>query len=78
VAECAVVGVPDEEWGETVKAVVVMKPGQTVSADVQIEYCKNNLASYKKPRQVVFAESLPLTAVGKINRRALRLSGINS
>jgi len=74
VAQCAVIGVPDEEWGEIVTAFVVLHSEQRASAEDLIELCKANLASYKKPRQVVFVESLPLSPVGKVMRRALRNS----
>lgn len=72
VAQVAVVGVPDEEWGEAIKAVVVLKPGATATADELTDLCRNNLADYKKPRIIEFADELPLSPVGKIMRRALR------
>jgi acyl-CoA synthetase (AMP-forming)/AMP-acid ligase II len=72
VALCAVVGVPDEEWGEVIKAFVVRKPGAAVGADELIALCRAQLASYKKPRQIEFVESLPLSPIGKVMRRALR------
>ena len=72
VALAAVVGVPDEEWGEAIKAVIVVKPGADVTSDELIALCRDNLADYKKPRQVEFADELPLSPVGKIMRRALR------
>jgi acyl-CoA synthetase (AMP-forming)/AMP-acid ligase II len=72
VAQCAAVGVPDNEWGEIIKAFVVLHAEQAATAEELIELCKANLASYKKPRQVVFVESLPLSPVGKVMRRALR------
>ena len=72
VDQAAVVGVPDEEWGETIKAVIVLKPGQSASEDDLIALCRDNLADYKKPRLIEFADELPLSPVGKIMRRALR------
>jgi acyl-CoA synthetase (AMP-forming)/AMP-acid ligase II len=72
VEHCAVVGEPDEEWGEAIKAFVVLRAGQQASPDELIELCKEHLASYKKPRKVVFVDALPLSPVGKVMRRALR------
>ena len=71
VSQVAVVGAPDEEWGEIIRAVVVLKPGATATEDELIELCRDNLASYKKPRIVEFVDELPLSPVGKIMRRAL-------
>jgi acyl-CoA synthetase (AMP-forming)/AMP-acid ligase II len=71
VTQCAVVGVPDEEWGEAIKAFVVLRPGHTASAEELIQLCRDNLAGYKKPRVIEFVEALPLSPVGKIMRRAL-------
>jgi long-chain acyl-CoA synthetase len=59
VAECAVIGIPDPKWVQSVRAVVVLRPGTTASEDDLIAHCKAQLASYKKPRSVVFAEALP-------------------
>ena len=70
VALCAVVGVPDDEWGEVIKAFVVKKPGVAVAADELVALCRAHLASYKKPRQIEFVESLPLSPVGKVMRPA--------
>ncbi len=72
VREAAVVGVPDEYRGETVKAFVSLKPGESVSEDSLIAFCKERMAAYKYPRQIEFVEELPKTASGKILRRELR------
>ena len=71
VSEVAVVGMPDDEWGEIIRAVVVLKPGTTATEDELVRLCRDNLASYKKPRIVEFVDELPLSPVGKIMRRAL-------
>jgi len=72
VQDCAVVGVPDEKWGEAVKAVVELKSGQSVSAPELIALCKERLGSVKTPKSVEFAETLPRSPVGKVMRRAVR------
>jgi fatty-acyl-CoA synthase len=75
VAEVAVVGVPDEHWGEAVAAFVVRKPGGDLDESGVIEHCRQNLASYKKPRHVFFIEELPRTSVGKVSKEVLRQRG---
>ncbi len=72
VSEAAVIGVPDEEWGEVPMAVVVLKPGESAAPEELMEYCRANLAGYKRPRCVVFCEELPRNAMGKVLRRVLR------
>ncbi len=72
VLESAVFGVPDEQWGESVKAVVVLKPGQSASAEEIIAAASEHLASYQKPRSVDFVDSLPKAPTGKILKRELR------
>jgi long-chain acyl-CoA synthetase len=74
VAEVAVVGVPDDQWGEAVKAVVCLKEGERVSGQELIDFCKEHLSSYKKPRSVDFVNTLPKNPVGKILRREVRES----
>jgi len=72
VAEVAVIGVPDEKWGETVKAVVVLKPGSTPDAAGIITWARERIAAYKAPKSVEFIAALPRNASGKILRRELR------
>ena len=72
VREAAVVGVPDEYRGETVKAYVSLKPGATVTEEELVTYCRQQLAAYKYPRSIQFVDDLPKTTTGKILRRALR------
>ncbi|QKV20178.1 class I adenylate-forming enzyme family protein [Oricola thermophila] len=72
IREVAVIGVPDEKWGEAVAALVVVNDGHSLSETDVIDYCRENLASYKKPRQVHFREALPRSSLGKIVKTALR------
>ncbi|MBW1777703.1 MAG: long-chain-fatty-acid--CoA ligase [Deltaproteobacteria bacterium] len=72
ILEAAVFGVPDETWGEAVKAAVVLKPGETATPEELIAFCKTHLASYKAPKSVDFIEALPKTGSGKIFKKALR------
>ena len=72
VLEVAVVGIPDDEWGESVKAFVVLKPGRDTNEAEIIQTAKANLASYQKPRSVEFVKELPKAPTGKILKRKLR------
>ena len=72
VLECAVIGVPDEEWGESVKAVVVLKPDAQASEQEIIDTAAEHLARYQKPKSVDFVDSLPKAPTGKILKRDLK------
>jgi long-chain acyl-CoA synthetase len=72
VAEVAVIGVPDEHSGESVRAYVVMKAGKTMTLDDLRNFCKKTLTGYKIPKQLVLKKELPKTPVGKILRKDLR------
>jgi long-chain acyl-CoA synthetase len=72
VHEVAVIGVPDDAWGEAVKAIVVPQPGAELTEEMVIEHCRANIASYKKPKSVDFVEQLPRSALGKVLKHELR------
>ncbi|MFY9569790.1 MAG: o-succinylbenzoate--CoA ligase, partial [Blastocatellia bacterium] len=72
VLEAAVIAAPDERWGETVCALVVLKPGAKASEDELIEFCRAHLAHFKCPRRIQFIDALPRTATGKIQKNVLR------
>ena len=72
VAEVAVIGVPDEKWGELVLALVVKSPGSSLTEDELIAYTKTKLAGYKCPKRIEFRDSLARTATGKLQKFKLR------
>lgn len=73
VREAAVIGVPDEKWGESVKAFVVRQPGADVDEADLVQHCRDHIASYKKPRSVEFLDALPrMASTSKVDKKALR------
>jgi long-chain acyl-CoA synthetase len=72
VSEVAVIGVPDERFGEALLAAIVLLPGRQVSADEIIAHCRGQIGGYKIPRRIAFVEALPRSAVGKVLKRDLR------
>ena len=72
VADVGVIGMPDEKWGEVGMAIVVPKPGEEVTAESVIEFCRGRLAKYKIPKKVAFTTELPRTATGKILKKELK------
>jgi fatty-acyl-CoA synthase len=72
IAEAAVIGVPDAVWGEVGRAIVVVKPGQTIAEADIMAHCRANLARFKLPRSVLFTDTLPRNATGKVHKPTLR------
>jgi fatty-acyl-CoA synthase len=72
VLECAVIGVPDAEWGESLRAYVVLRAGHIVTEGEVIDFCRQGLADYKRPRKVLFLQELPRNPTGKVLKRELR------
>jgi acyl-CoA synthetase (AMP-forming)/AMP-acid ligase II len=72
VQDAAVIGIPDETWGECVRAIIVPRQGVQPSEGDILQLCETHLASYKKPRSIVFVAELPRDPIGKVLRRELR------
>ena len=72
VAACAVIGIPSEQWGESVHVAVVLKPGQAAAAEDLIAHCRKLIAGYKCPRSVTFVDALPMSGAGKVLKTLLR------
>jgi len=72
IADAAVIGIPDEIWGESVRAVITVKAGEKMTEDEVIEFCKEHLASYKKPKSIIFVDALPKNPLGKVSKKELR------
>jgi acyl-CoA synthetase (AMP-forming)/AMP-acid ligase II len=72
VAEAAVIGVPDEKWGETIKALVVLRQGVTCTEPELIEFCRGRLAHFKAPTSIEVRDALLRTATGKLQKFKLR------
>jgi long-chain acyl-CoA synthetase len=71
VADCGIIGVPHPQWIQTVKAIIVLRPGGEASERDIIEHCREHIASYKKPSSVEFREDMPRTATGGIDYKQL-------
>jgi long-chain acyl-CoA synthetase len=72
VLEAAVFGVPDDEWGESVRAVVTLKPNMSATEEELIDHCRKQVAGYKKPKKIDFIAEMPKSFAGKILKRELK------
>jgi len=72
VQDCAVIGVPDEKWGEAVKAIVQLKPAMTTDESALLAFCKSKLGSVKTPKSIEFVDDLPRSPAGKVLKTELR------
>ena len=77
VAEAAVVGVPDDRWGEVGRAYVIAREGRSVDPEAVAAHCRGRLAKYKVPATIVVTESIPRTASGKVQKHVLRARALD-
>lgn len=72
ILDCAIIGIPDEQWGEKIRAIVVADNVNNLTEELVIDFCNKNLASYKKPESVIFINKIPRNSMGKIHKQDLR------
>ena len=72
VVECAVIGIPDEQYGEVLFAAIVTQPGKTLTSEQIVEHCRTRIGGYKIPRQMAFVPQLPKSAMGKTLKNEIR------
>ncbi len=72
VADASLIGVPDPEWGQQPRACIVLKPAETATEQEIIDFCKERVSAFKRPRSIVFIDELPRTSTGKVQRKVLR------
>jgi acyl-CoA synthetase (AMP-forming)/AMP-acid ligase II len=68
IRDCAVIGLPDEKWGEVVTAVIVAKPETAINENEIMDYCKAKMAAFKVPKKVIVTDAIPRTATGKVQK----------
>jgi long-chain acyl-CoA synthetase len=73
VSQCAVIGIPDPKWGESVHAIVVLRPNMSATEAELIDHCRPLIANYKCPRSIEFRSEMPMSAAGKIVKGPLRV-----
>ena len=72
ISQAAVIGIADDRMGEVAKAFIVLKPGQSLDADTLMQWCRDNMANYKVPREIEFTQDLPTNAAGKVMKYVLK------
>ena len=72
VDEAAIIGIPDLDWGERVRAIIVLKPNEVFNEEEIIEFCRSKISSFKKPESVIVTDQLPRNSLGKVLKNVLR------